>query len=210
MLVGAIGLGKTLLALQFLLTGAAAYERGLIISFREELPELFRKARHFGLDVQAVCDIGQLTIMHGRARDGDPDVLLGQVLQHILDTEATRVVLDSASELEHIVREWRKRGVFAIALRARGVTGLFICETRKSVGEELDFLDSPLGRLAENVLPLSSTERERKQELKLSVLKARDTQHDGSPRPYELDAGFRMLAVAPGSTAANAPAGASD
>jgi circadian clock protein KaiC len=215
MLAGATGTGKTLLALQFLLAGANNHERSLLVSFREELPALLRKAQHFGLNMAAAIESGQLAIVHCAASERDPDVLLGLVTEWLARTGATRLVIDSVLELERTVPESRKRGVFAallIALRARGVTALFIRETHTSVGDELDYADSPLELVAENVVLLRSAQRAvgDNDDLgpTLSILKMRETSADRTARPYVLAESFRALAASPPFAADTSAGGA--
>jgi KaiC/GvpD/RAD55 family RecA-like ATPase len=186
------------------------------VSFREELPALLRKAQHFGLNMAAAIESGQLAIVHCAASERDPDVLLGLVTEWLARTGATRLVIDSVLELERTIPEARKRGVFAallIALRARGVTALFIRETHKSVGDELDYADSALELVAENVVLLRSARRpvhdhDHDDDLgaTLSVLKMRETRHDSTAEPYALAQGFRALVASPPS-ASETPSG---
>jgi circadian clock protein KaiC len=197
-LVGAPGTGKTVLALQFLLTGAQAGDKGLLVSFRETNAQLARKAQSLALDLEAPLAQGDIAFLRYVPVDLDPDEVLALVWDHIVRASATRVVFDSIVELERALPEERQRSVLAAvleALRARGTTALLIRETSHTVGSDFDFADSPLELLAENVLLLRRVERENRLRSTLSILKMRETAHDHTIREYALArGGFHVLA----------------
>src|SRR5471032_2741379 len=105
---GAPGTGKTTLALQFLLKGAAEGQRGLYITLSETRCELIAVGESHGWDVsrftilELLSDEGldpqyEQTVLH------PAEVELGEtvrnVIQQVDDLKPARIVLDSLSEL---------------------------------------------------------------------------------------------------------------
>jgi circadian clock protein KaiC len=113
-------------------------------------------------------------------------------------TGSVRLVIDSVAVLERLVTdECRRHDVMAAlteSVRTRGVTTVLVRETSQRVGPELDFADSPLEVLAENVILLRYVEYEQELARIISVLKMRDAQHDHTIRQYDVEGeGFRVL-----------------
>jgi circadian clock protein KaiC len=78
-------------------------------------------------------------------------------------------------------------------LRGRGVTVLFLRAVSPRVGPELDFAESALEVVAENVLLLRQVVDEGVLQRMLCILKMRDARYDPSIRQYTLDArGFHV------------------
>jgi circadian clock protein KaiC len=83
-----------------------------------------------------------------------------------------------------------------VHLRVAGVTTLFTKEVAKIAGAELDFSDTPVGVLGENLLLLRYVELRGRVHRILSVLKMRDSRYDANLREFEIsDAGLRVLAA---------------
>ena len=62
---GAAGCGKTLLAMEFLVRGAAEYdEPGVFVAFEETAPELSQNVRSLGFDVDSLIARNKLAIEH--------------------------------------------------------------------------------------------------------------------------------------------------
>jgi circadian clock protein KaiC len=76
-----------------------------------------------------------------------------------------------------------------------GVTSLFTKEVPKIAGTELDFSDTPIAILGENLLLLRYVELRGRIHRVLSILKMRDSKYDGDLREFEIsDTGIRVLA----------------
>ena len=143
LLTGSVGTGKTLLALQFALTGVSKGEATLFLGFRETGEQLVQKADDFDLGSQlrkALAPDGGLTLQRWEPVELDPDQIVADLLSAIERTGARRMVIDSIAELERAVLE--NSGVerasnylaaLLAALRARGVTLLALKEASKGV-----------------------------------------------------------------------------
>lgn len=109
LVLGEPGVGKTTLALQFLLAGAAQGEKGLYITLSETKAELNEVANSHGWDLSAI-ELFELAAMEAQIK-GDADttffspseVELNRTTRVLLDqieaTNPARVVFDSLSEV---------------------------------------------------------------------------------------------------------------
>jgi circadian clock protein KaiC len=107
---GSPGTGKTTIALQFLLAGAKAGERGLYISLAETENELRDGARSHGWELDGKIEVYEL-VAPDSVLDPDQhqsllyssDLELGEAVQRVLDlmqrVKPSRVVIDSLSEI---------------------------------------------------------------------------------------------------------------
>jgi circadian clock protein KaiC len=195
---GAPGTGKTLVGLQYLIDGARRGEKGLMVGFRESPPQLAAKARRFNLDLEGPVAQGLVTIVRRVPVDLEINQLIWRTLDDLDRTGSVRLVIDSVAVLERLVTdECRRHDVMAAlteSVRTRGVTTVLVRETSQRVGPELDFADSPLEVLAENVILLRYVEYEQELARIISVLKMRDAQHDHTIRQYDVEGeGFRVL-----------------
>ncbi len=110
LLEGSPGTGKTTIALQFLLAGAAAGESGIYVSLAETEPELRAGARSHGWELGELIEIIEL-VPPESVLDPDQhqsllyssDLELGETTQRMFDaierTRPQRVVIDSLSEI---------------------------------------------------------------------------------------------------------------
>ncbi len=198
LLAGALGTGKTLGCLHFVLEGAKRGEKSLFVGFRETPRQLFDKARAFGLDLEGAVRSGQVEILYRSPVDLNVDEAIWELLDNVERARPRRLALDGVAELEQgILEERRKRGVMtslAGLLRGRGATSLLTKEIAQVVGPELDFSDTPLAALAENLLLLRYVEFRGELFRILSILKMRDSPHDHTIRQYTItEQGFRVL-----------------
>ncbi len=110
LLEGCPGTGKTTIALQFLLAGAAENERGLYISLAETEQELRDGARSHGWSIGPKIEIFELVPPeslldpdHHQSLLYSSDLELGETIKRIFDIvdrlKPTRIVIDSLSEI---------------------------------------------------------------------------------------------------------------
>jgi circadian clock protein KaiC len=206
MLAGAPGTGKSILGLQYLMEGARQGDRSLLLAFRERPEVLVSRARAFGMDLEGAIAAGLVQILHRSAATLEVDEALGAAREALGASSPARIVIDSIAELEQDLPDLgRRRRVMAWItdlVRAHGATGLILRETGQIIGPELEFSDSPLAVLAENVILLRYVELDRRLSRVVSILKVRDSAHDPSIREYEIaQTGAQVIAAGVGDPA---------
>ncbi|MBI3910557.1 MAG: AAA family ATPase [Armatimonadetes bacterium] len=198
LLAGALGTGKTLIGLHYLAEGVRRGEKSLMVGFRESPHLLIDKARPLGIDLEAAIKTGLVTILHRLPVDLVADEVTWEVWEQVQRLAPQRLMLDSVSEMEHAVSEERRRGYMAALaeqLRNRGVSSLITRETSQVVGPELDFSDTPLAVLVENLVMLRYVEFRSELYRIISILKMRDSDYDRSIRQYIITKqGLQVLA----------------
>jgi circadian clock protein KaiC len=113
---GAMGTGKTLAGLSFLLEGVRRGEKGLLAGFRETHQQLIDKASFFGLDLAGAIREGQIAVWSQLPVDLDLDQTSWELFQRIRALSARRVVVDSIGEMEDALPASRRDRGFMAAL----------------------------------------------------------------------------------------------
>lgn len=150
LLQGKPGTGKTTLALQFLLEGAARGERSLYITFSETKMELEAVAESHGWDIDRL-DVLEFSTITGLRKESTQTTLfypsemelsktIEVILQKISDVGANRVVFDSVSELrllaETSLRYRRQMLAFKEFFLDKAATVLFLDDLTTEAGDE--------------------------------------------------------------------------
>ena len=194
---GPTGIGKTILGTRFLQAGAAHGEKGVAVFFEKHTARL-----HNAELVQLVRD-GQVTVLQSLSLSLTVEELLDQLTEAIERTGATRVVIDSLSEIGlYLAPEFRydlRLSVFRTLslLARRGVTTLVTVGYEDNTPNWRFSIDN-LCFLADAVLSMRFAEVEGHICKFMSVIKVRGTSHSNELREYRItDAGIE---VSPHST----------
>ena len=94
---GISGVGKSVMALQYLAEGARRDERSLMLSLDEQVPQILRNASSIGIDLQAEIDRGVVQIYYDPPQEIEVDHHFNKIEQIVQDFKPKRVVLDSLS-----------------------------------------------------------------------------------------------------------------
>ncbi|HET8842562.1 MAG TPA: ATPase domain-containing protein, partial [Ktedonobacteraceae bacterium] len=196
LIAGSLGVGKTLLALQFALAGVSRGEPAVYLGFRETLDQLLLKAEDFDLGKQfreALAPDGLLTLQRWEPVELDPDRVAAEMLEVLERTHARRVVIDSIVEMERAVRECSGEeripnyiAALLATLRDKNVTTLIVQETRKTLSIQPDFSADPLAIQVENLVLLQHLAYRGKLHRVLSILKMRSSAHDHAFREFQI------------------------
>jgi circadian clock protein KaiC len=193
LLQGDPGVGKTTLALQFLLEGIRNGETGLYITLSETKDELHAVAESHHWDVSKVFIYEQL-VGEGSLEDDDTTVFypseieLGATIKAMLDeverVKPDRVVLDSLSEIRLLAQSTLRYRKQILALKQffapRNITVLFL-DDRTAEVNDLQLQSVPHGVVElERYTPLYGAARRRLQLVKVRGLNFRDGFHDFS------------------------------
>ncbi|GAC1455258.1 MAG: circadian clock protein KaiC [Ktedonobacterales bacterium] len=206
LVAGNLGTGKTLLALQFAMTGVRAGEPSVYLGFRESQSQLLQRADAFamGRDLRAaLAPGGGLSLLRYAPVELNPDIVADRLVAEIDRMHARRVIVDSIGELERALLRSGDRGrlddylaALVEVLRDRQVTTLFTKEISQVTHQKLDFSAEPISVMAENVLLTQQIDHRASLHRVLSVLKMRFSEHDSTLREFTIVAphGIRVLA----------------
>jgi circadian clock protein KaiC len=205
LICGSAGAGKTLLSMEFLVSGAMRYnEPGVFMAFEETATELAQNVRSLGFDLDDLIKKKKLVVDYVRIErseideTGDYDleglfIRLGAAIDAI---GAKRVVLDTIenlfaglqnqgilrAELRRLFRWLKDRGVSAVITAERGEGALTRHGLEEYVSDCVILLDH---RVTDQV----STRR-------LRIVKYRGTAHGTNEYPFLIDEdGFTVLPV---------------
>ena len=193
LLSGGPGSGKTILALEFLVRGALAGRRGVMVTFEEQEVALRRYGQAFGWDIEKLEAEGQLALIGARLDTNA--VLSGEfdlggvlaILRHKCEAlGATQVVVDAPDVfLRLLANKARERIEFYRLhdfLREHGMTALMTVKMMSGPegGSYYDFLDY----LADCVIVLDQRVREQVTTRRLRIMKYRGSAYGRNEYPF--------------------------
>jgi circadian clock protein KaiC len=191
LLAGALGVGKTLLSLNYLMEGAGKNEPGLYVGFYESADQLFNKAERFGINLREAVKSGKITLLNIAPVQLEPDVLAAQIAQEIEQHSIQRFILDGILEVELACLYGNRAHDFMAALVAyskeKNITTIYTYKISKIVGPELDISNTSLSVLAENLFLLRQLERQGRFYRVMSILQMRDSAHEQNLREFTID-----------------------
>jgi len=186
---GATGTGKTLLVTRFLAGGVAAGERSLLVGYEESRGQIFRNARSWGVDFEAMEAEGRLKVvcLYPEAQSL-PDHLL-MIRELVEEFEPQRLAIDSLSALERIAPETGFRE-FLISLtsfiKKREIAGLCTATDKSLVGGH-SASEQHISTLTDSIILLRYIQKADALHRGLMVLKMRGSDHDKQIRRFTID-----------------------
>jgi circadian clock protein KaiC len=189
LVLGPAGTGKSLLVLQF---AAAAVKRGehvALFIFDEELGLLFSRAKALGIDLQALCDGGNLTIEQVDAAEVSPGEFAHRVRLCVENANIRTVVIDSLNGYQNAMPEEQ----FLILhmhellqyLNRQGVATFLTVAQHGLIGEMKAPVD--VTYLADTVVVLRYFEVLGQVRRAMSVLKKRTGSHESTIRVFTIE-----------------------
>jgi len=94
---GISGVGKSVMACQYIAEGARRGERSLMLSLDEQVPQILRNASSIGIDLQAEIDRGMVKVHYDPPQEMEIDRHFHNIERLIEEFKPRRVVLDSLS-----------------------------------------------------------------------------------------------------------------
>jgi circadian clock protein KaiC len=178
---GSPGIGKTTMAIQFLLAGVERGERGLYVSLEEGPEQLIASASSLRLPLGDAIARGLIEVVFVSREN----IRIGEFLTVLADkltaSKATRVVIDAIThmmnerfgldELRHVLYK------LAVRFKALDVTSLFTLEASSLYSTELA-TERSLSPVADNLLMLRYRETSGRMLSMLTVVKTRGSEHD--------------------------------
>ncbi len=178
---GSSGIGKTTMAIQFLLAGAERGESGLYVSLEEGPEQLIAAARALGLALGDAVERGLIDILFVSRENLRTGEFLTVLADKLTASKATRVVIDAIThmmnerfgidELRHVLYK------LAIRFKALDVTSLFTLEASSLYATEI-VTERSLSPIADNLLMLRYRELDHQLLSMLTVVKTRGSEHD--------------------------------
>jgi circadian clock protein KaiC len=196
LVTGPTGIGKTVFGTMFLKAGVARGEKGVAVFFEKGTSRL-RNA-----DLAAMAQSGDVAVVETRSLSLSVEELLDEMLSAIDRTGATRVVIDSLSELDlYLAPEARadlRQTVFRTltALAKRGVTVL-VTAGMDDAAPHLRFSPHELSFLTDAVLTMRYAEVGGALRKFLAVVKVRGCDHSRELREYHITAAGIQVDPAP-------------
>ena len=94
---GISGVGKSVMALQYVAEGARLGERTIMFSLDEQVPQILRNARTIGIDLQPAIDSGLVRLQYDPPQEIEIDRHFHDIETIIREFQPKRVVFDSIS-----------------------------------------------------------------------------------------------------------------
>jgi circadian clock protein KaiC len=196
---GSSGIGKTTMAIQFLLAGVSRGEAGLYVSLEEGPEQLIASADSLGLPLGDAIARGLIEIVFVSREN----IRIGEFLTVLADrltaSSATRVVIDAIThminerlgldELRHVLYK------LAIRFKALDVTSWFTLEASSLHATDL-VTERTLSPIADNLLMLRYRETEGQLLSTLAVVKTRGSAHDRGSHPFSISEGGARIGPA--------------
>lgn len=190
LILGPAGVGKSLVALQFVIATLAQGERGAIFMFDEEPGILIDRAAKMGLDIAALMASGQLYVEQIDAAEMSPGEFAHRVRAQIQELQVRCVVIDSLNGYQAAMPEERSLVLHVHELlqflNRQGATTLLTVAQHGL----LEGLQSPvdLTYLADTVLLLRYFEALGRVRRAVSVIKKRMGAHEDTIRELRISA----------------------
>jgi circadian clock protein KaiC len=187
LVAGPSGAGKTLMGLHFIFSGAADGQPGVIASLQENPSQLEKVARGFGWSLE---DEG-VAVMYRSPNDVYIDEWVYQLLELVETTGATRVMIDSLSDLQYATPDPVRFREFVYSLTQRlsraGISPIMTSEVPDlfQVGRLAEY---GISHLSDNVILLQYLRAESRLLRTVTVLKSRASAHDPEIREFEITA----------------------
>ena len=192
LVAGPSGAGKTLMGLHFIFSGASSGQPGVIATLQENPIQLQRVADGFGWSL----DDQRVNVMYRSPNDVYIDEWVYELLDLIEATGATRVLIDSLSDLQYAAPDPVRFREFIYSLTQRlsraGISPLMTSEIPDlfHVGSLAEY---GISHLSDNVILLQYLRADSRLLRTVTVLKSRASAHDPEIREFDITAGGIVL-----------------
>lgn len=202
---GAVGTGKTILALQFLARGVTLGDPGVFVTFEETPAAIRENMRSLGVDVAALERAGTWAFVDAsRRRDTvavetgefDLQALTARIRHAVEKIGARRVALDSlgAAMAQFSPTALRRPHVFTLAaeLKDMGVVSLLTSELSTLAQDNVTGFED---FVADSVLVLRNTLSDERRRRTIEVLKMRGSDHRLGQYPFAIMPGRGIVVI---------------
>ena len=206
LLSGSAGIGKSTLAMQFILEGANRDEPGLYVALEEGPLQLLSAASSLGMPLAEAREAGKCELMY-LSRDQARAGQLLAILDDAIQKQGTRrLVVDGVSNLTDSTAHGRelKQLLYALTVRfkLRGVTTIFTLEARSMYSADT-ITERDYSPVADNIFMLRYMQSEGQLSPTLSVVKTRGSAHDRTTHFFSIHEGGVQLGAPVGQSGAS-------
>jgi circadian clock protein KaiC len=181
LLSGAAGIGKTTIALQFVVEGAKAKEPGLYVALEEGPVQIIKAADELGLSMSRAIQRGILEVTYLSREHVRANQFVAILADKIRANGARRVVLDGVGQIlgegppPEMLRELLH--ALVVTFKRLGVTSLFTLESSSMYSTE-SITNRALSPIADNLVALRYLRVPGGNRSTLTVIKTRTAVHD--------------------------------
>lgn len=196
---GPTGVGKTLLAMDFLAAGCARGERGVLFAYEETREQVLRNARGWGHDFEALERDGLLTIVSVYPEVASLDDHLVEIKAVVDQVQPSRLVVDSLSALERLGSGPSYRALvigLTSYVKEVGVVSVVTAASADLIGGT-SVTESHISGLIDAIVLLRYVEQDSAVRRGVAVLKMRGSAHDDHIREFEVVDGTGMVVGEP-------------
>ena len=178
LVVGVSGVGKSVMALHYIVEGARRGERSLMVSLDEAPAQILRNAKTIGLDIEPYIAQGLIQLQFDAPQEIEIDRHFYQIEQIIQDFKPKRVVIDSlstyGSSLGSSARLFRDFFHALVALmKEHQIAAVYNHENPEILGMSSMAGEYAMSSLVDNILLLNWVELGDEFRLALTVAKMR-------------------------------------
>jgi circadian clock protein KaiC len=198
LIAGPTGIGKTLTGLHFLYRGAHQGERGVLATCQEDPIQLEQMVQSFGWSLTT----DEITLMYRSPIDLYVDQWVYELLDAVESNGASRVFIDSLTDLETAADDRRRFDEFLYSLlhrfSRRNVSTMMSYGVSELFGLRR-LSDAAVSTIADNVVLLQYDANPADVGRTLTVLKTRASAHATGVRPFEITRNGILLTDTPAS-----------
>ena len=188
LIVGATGVGKTNLGLQFLKQAASRNERSALYTFEESKELILSRSREVNIPVEDMIEAGNLKIVPVEPLSYSPDEFSKMVRTDVEENGTRMVMIDSVGGYNLAIREeniLERLHALTVYLQNMGVTSLLINESQDVTGQ-FTTTNMNASYLADNIIFLRYLEINGELRKSIGVLKKRLSNFEKTIREYEI------------------------
>jgi circadian clock protein KaiC len=201
LIVGVSGVGKSVMALQFMAEGARRGERSLMLTLDEPGLQVIRNANSLGLNLEAAIKSGLIDIWYEPPQEMEIDRHFHDIEQKVQTFQPKRVVIDSLSTYgstlgaqERLFRDFFH--ALVALMKEHQIAAVYNHENPEMLGMSSMMGDFALSSLVDNIILLNWVELGEDFRLGLTVAKMRANPVTRITHEYEIGGtgGARVLA----------------
>jgi circadian clock protein KaiC len=178
LMVGVSGVGKSVMALQFISEGARRGERSLMLSLDETPAQIVRNGRTIGIDLESHLARGIVRVQYDSPQEIEIDRHFAQVERVVEEFQPKRVVIDSlstyGSTLGSSMRLFRDFfHALVVLMKEHQITAVYNHENPEILGMSSMAGEYAMSSLVDNILLLNWVELSDEFRLAITVAKMR-------------------------------------